>query len=109
MTGMTADEKYVRERWEGVVCVNHACLSGQWISADTCALSGFSDNEAQAWKTAREFTEQRAEEIRLVEQEIQVLHTLIKFTAEKYAVNRVIIARQAALAELRRGWKGGEK
>lgn len=58
--------------------------------------------EAQAWSAARKYTEERQEEIRLVEEEIEMLENEDRH--DDYPPYLRILAREeAALAELKKG------
>jgi hypothetical protein len=119
---MDANEKYVRETWEksagfridgpSTGMIEVAC--GRFIFN-----SGQFGNMEDFWKGAAEFTRERLEQIRQVEEEIALVTHEYKratvcgvsmggATGKALVWQRVIAREQAALAELRRGMKGSE-
>ena len=129
---VSEDERIVREAWEWV---------GTWVrDLDSYGTDQFNiaiffsekdakrhDNPYQHWQedndakgiasarhAAAEYTIQRQEEIRQVEEEIIDLKATVLMAAstgqiKRETINRrILAARQAALAELQRGWKGAK-
>jgi hypothetical protein len=97
---MTEQEKLVRETWETVY--EYQTLSGQDLVAHGPYTS-------YTWAAAAEYTRERLEQIRLVEEEILWLGAAFNsewsYWKEKPLRERILAARQAALAELKRGMK----
>jgi hypothetical protein len=126
---MDSDEEYVRSRWEKAYePIAQRGLIGIDIWVEGSIIFRFhGDNRPAAWQAAADFTHECEEQIRQVEREIWLLDNKIKtftpaidramegsalFAAElvreQYAWYRILAARQAALAELQRGWKQAE-
>lgn len=128
---MTEDERIVREAWncEIEILFNHDAKSA-FCSARVRPRALFrafrGPDLMSAWHAAAEFTIQRQEEIRQVKSEVdyqfedtytlylrllefiwlgEVKH-LVGCTRDLCVSSRILAARQAALAELQRGWKG---
>ena len=133
---MTEDEKFVREHWDRVR-LDRDFGFHLWLGSSRGAPYLFSrdqDDVTVAWSEAAEFTRQRLEEIRQVEEEIGFLESLAPdLTAETFgranlwvdsdgdeafapswvkdcAVdqcrrNRILAREQAALSELKKGMK----
>lgn len=108
------DEEYVRSKWEAVE-VEQDCYADWYYS-----LGGIYDStqhfstEEETWSAAAEFTRQREEEIRRVEEEIEGANDSVRWFSQGDGyddkrwteVHRRILAReQQALADLKRGWK----
>ncbi len=90
---MSEDERFVREHWEKV----HDNGDGIWIVAEE--IYKFESGSA-----ARRFTEERLEQIRQVEHEIQYLNFRV-MVPELIILERILAREQAALDSLRRGMK----
>jgi hypothetical protein len=72
---MDEDREYVESRWVNVVFIGGRNECG-FISGSECSLSDWQLSEAAAWLAARQFTEEREEEIAEVEEEIATLKSL---------------------------------
>jgi aspartate/tyrosine/aromatic aminotransferase len=129
---MTEDEQIVRKawKWAQVRLANpfEGFAKGKWVARLSCCHSqtGF-NSEAEAWSAARAFTEERREQIRCLESEIEDVQDLLDADAtmareaanngDPYIANvgasgaaaylRILIREQAALAELKRGLHEG--
>jgi hypothetical protein len=99
---MDRNEQFVREHWASM----GPMIVGRF---DICDMNG-----EMNWQAAREFTEQRLEEIRQVEAEVDAAYSDVRWFAqgaqyedkEQEAIHLRILAReQAALAALKRGLK----
>ena len=96
------DEEYVRSKWEGV---HVGEITGMIRVGERDNIR----NEAgRSWCAAAEFTRQREEKIRQVEEEIAYLHNIMGEAVNKaptHCIHRILACEQAALAELKRGMK----
>jgi len=113
-----SDEEYVRSKWERV----------WWTSSDTGPIDGtrlhvggqefFERNsvgnvelymipglEARLWQAAAEFTSQREEEIRLVEEEIAWISDGMAVIEYMPIAQRILTRLQEILADKKRGLK----
>lgn len=92
---MDDNEKFVREHWERAeACPSlvkpQCCISlgGRGFTRKTVpdTISGYAPNEKAAWAAARAFTEERLEQIRQVNREIELLASYGKqYTRESLA------------------------
>ena len=119
---MGADEKFVREHWDLV----HRCDgSYRGYPCNTVLVQDMNGHwfDFDSWSAAAEFTRNRLEEIRQVDEEIRLLKGYNKsnkscsensfselrsreqHTTSFITVGRTIVRLQAALAELKRGMK----
>ena len=107
---MDENEQFVRQHWERV-----ATGAAALHLSDYCAPIVASGNEFASWQAAREFTEQRLEEIRQTEEEIDVIREGITLAEENEEDNkrygnpfrRILADEQATLAALKQGLKEG--
>ena len=104
---MNEDERFVREHWEDVT-VEWGRIEGKLYGMATSQsrpiyLHGYK-TEAEIWAAARRFTEERLEQIRQVEEEIQYLNFRV-MAPELDILERILAREQAALDSLRRGMK----
>ena len=103
---MTDDERIVREAWEEEFI--YISFGAVFLCIGQCGVS------LPSIRAAAEYTIQRQEEIRQVEEEIIDLKATVLMAASTgqtkcETINRRILAReQAALAELQRGMKETE-
>jgi hypothetical protein len=114
---MSDNERAVREAWEWVQVrlaePGEGVDSGDWVVRLPLlpfSQTGF-DTESEAWRAANEFTEERLEQIRQVEEEIKVAKfkrntdAASGFIAHVVVWDRILASRQSALQELKRGMK----
>jgi hypothetical protein len=113
---MNEDEIYCKQRWERAY--EYGSLGGG-------AMVQFGPHALPTWQAARAFTEAREESIRQVEEEIEAVNEQVAAASswivacgdenpegQKCAVayvarwERVLAREQAALAELKRGFRG---
>jgi hypothetical protein len=113
----TEAEALVRKHWQWVQVrlsePYEGVPQGKWVAR--LPLLPFSqigfDTEDEAWFAAAAFTEQRREEIRQVEEEIDYVSGFnrIPHRSGKYEEHpvwtRILAREQAALDALRQGWK----
>jgi hypothetical protein len=104
---MDANEKYVREH-----CFVHnggTARHPRPVIAGAERVTPYEEWD-KAWAAAAEFTRERLEQIRQVEEEIDILRTGVSLLRSSYldVILRVLARERAALAELRRGMKGSE-
>ena len=127
---MTEEERIVRGAWEWYTCFPPDFGSDTWLVqvADEQILNlniidFHGETEAEAWHAAAEFTIRRQEEIRQVEKQIDWIQaaslvyrrhlleelprnwTVLSQESDRIALG-ILAARQVALTELQRGWKG---
>jgi hypothetical protein len=112
-------EEQVRAAWEWVEfgwssSSVEACLIKLPAIGHGFMNVGFFKTSEEAWTAAWEFTEQRQREIADVEKEITNLikdvahlnnHRTRKPEPEAAVYSRILAREQAALAELKKGWK----
>ena len=113
---MNQDEQFVREKWEEVreqvqACVHEAPVNQHGFVFVRCGedeeMIG-SGTYRERWAAAAEFTRNRLEQIRQVEEEIEEIRgPLCRDQACVRCVihTRILAREQAALADLRRGMK----
>jgi hypothetical protein len=111
---MDANEKYVRENWQNVKESEYDPHEGYTIPQTRVDFGSHHYTEiktSDAWKLAAEFTRERREQIRQVEEEIRLLQSMVILLStergdETAPVYKRTIARLGvALAELKRGLK----
>ena len=115
MTEQSADENLVRETWELVEICQGRIFSGRSqptihlklpVIWHKCLNVMFAKSLEEAWAAAAEFTRARLEQIRLVEEEIDVIEFLIgAMPQQKQVIDRILASRKVALTELKRGLK----
>ncbi len=105
------NEEYVRSKWEKVkdretfVAGHGHVVTLPVIWKDSMSAGYFRSKEI-AWAAAAEFTREREEQIRHVEEEIALLEGWKHLVEVKNpAALRILGREQAALAELKRGMK----
>ena len=98
------DEEYVRSKWEELSESMIDEFEGSVIIGDCLLFIG-----PQRWDDAAEYTRQYGEAIRRVEQEIKLVLIIMEtdwVRCEWLAdCERILAREQAALAELKKGWK----
>ena len=112
---MDSNEQYVREKWEDVdldVDIDGSAVvtAGFDIDEFQRGIQTTANSESAAWQAAADFTRAHEKKISDVEEEIRYL----QITADEFNRNerdwetwgRILAARQAALTERRKGWKG---
>jgi hypothetical protein len=115
---ISADEKFVREHWVGQDPIEVLVVDDpmpEFCSASV-RIRGFGpcfyrSTQEEAWSAAAEYTRNRIEEIREVEEEMMLLRSMVilldsepgDLTAPIY--RRTITRLQSALVELKRGMK----
>jgi hypothetical protein len=102
---MTADEQYVRSKWEPTAKV--PCSEYASIVLDDPYWLRLHSEEAPAWKGAAEFTREREEQIRQVEEEVRLLNLIwpTYYPSDSETMKRILEREQATLAELKKGWR----
>lgn len=99
----------MRERWEDT------CLGGLWLYVAKRSyhlrlgaheIKGSPKDKDAVWHAARAFTQARERKIAEVEEEIEWLTQLRKLVPCGNKRRRILTRERAALAELKRGWKG---
>ena len=100
---MNADEQYVREHWQHITYREPFVLFGS-LSGDGM----YDDKTCIGWMAAAEFTRAHKAKVADVEEEIALIESwlpAIMGTSDMTGATwrRILVARQAALAELRRG------
>lgn len=111
---MDANERLVREKWKAVGNLWwDREYDENWISASDekgqpIRLFRGRSTDAAAWQTAADFTRAHENKIRDVEEEIAWLlcKEHMQNLADRVPWQRTLAARQAALNELKRGWRG---
>ena len=108
---MNKDERFVRDAWENIRFEASRQYGDSskpiyfcWYIDDWLAISGY-DTIDKITAAARKFTEERLEQILLVEEEIAWLKSLSIPMNDIAAAMRVGRREEAALAELQRGMK----
>jgi len=100
------DEEYVRSKWRN--CATKRDEHNRWLMFTNNAMyrAVFADSLEKLWAAAAEFTRERLEQIRQLEEEIAWLSDGIDVTGDDEPIGERILAReQAALADLKRGMK----
>ena len=101
---MDENEQFVRQHWERV-----ATGAAALHLSDYCAPIVASGNEFASWQAAREFTEQRREEIRKVERDMLFIQEYLDQSCDSswrpIAAQSIKGRLQAALAALGQGLK----
>jgi hypothetical protein len=116
---MTEDERIVRDAWKRITYRETGLTSAGpcyvVIESDDHPTAGSSlfmehgSSKESVFAAARAFTEERREQIRQVEEEIQYIHEDMIDNCDHCAASKRIVAReQAVLAELKRGMKAGD-
>jgi hypothetical protein len=109
-----SDEEYVRGVWEEANAGDDAAgvLAGPyWVCIYDRKRWFYGHTEADAWSAAAEFTRNRLEQIKQVEEEIRLLQSMVillrsePMDATAPVYRRTIARLEAALAELRKGMK----
>lgn len=114
-TVVLSDEQFVRERWES---------AHEYESLSGCQMIQFGPHSLGSWALARAYTEDRLEQIRQVEEEVDVVENQqrlkrkrvlerqcecvscqVEAVCELCVVSRILEREQAVLAELRRGMR----
>ena len=109
---MTEDERIVRGAWKEVRYVDTG--PSLWVRTHYVIIghpqlfAAYRNTRGEAWLAARDFTEQRLEQIRQIKQEIALLVEAQKSGVDCSRWERIRLREQAALAELRRGMKEGK-
>ena len=104
---MSEDERVVREAWVKVSFVNHeTCSPSVYIAPFEydgwrCKTCIYMHTPEEAWSAARKFTDEHAEKIRQVREEIKWLFNAPD-CSEK---NRIFSRLEAALNEMLKGWR----
>ena len=109
---MGADEKFVREHWVGQDPIEVLVVDDpmpEFCSASV-RIRGFGpcfyrSTLEEAWASAAEYTRNRLEEIRQVEEEIALVDEQMKSGVDWSRWNRIEMRLHAALADLKRGMK----
>jgi len=100
------DEDEVRKAW------NAKFMISQTRGRVRCIFDGLEQWSTCNWAAAAEFTSQRLEEIRRVDEEIECLKMWRSMVEPKdipwKAADRILAREQAALAELKRGLRTEE-
>jgi hypothetical protein len=104
------DEEYVRSKWAEITVKTYGNSRPFWICSQFEYLAnGPFETEAEMWQAARAFTEAREEEIRLLEEECDLLFQKHEAASNKPAHQaiyaRIMSREQAALTELKRGMR----
>jgi hypothetical protein len=114
---VTKEEQFVREHWEWAVVAPAVPFSGLKQDEFELMLPGFKwpvgfKSPDEAWSRAAEFTLERLEQIRQVEEEIEWLcqiqfgYTCLQDLENRSkAQKRILAIEQARLVELKRGMK----
>ena len=121
---MDANEEYVRSRWENLRAEPYAnAPSHLCIRVGGSRFVNSIAGSSEAWQAAADFTHERERQIAEVKEEIALIRnsyqtcfnigkgrefkdeTRTKMAAEALAWQRVLDAREQALAELSRGMK----
>jgi|SRR5690242_9416995 len=104
------DKEFVKQHW--VTPGVYSSGAGSWYAMNlypgTERLGGCNlSSRKAAWKAAAEFTRQRLEEIRQVEQEIGITRilSLSLIGGDRSLLEGVIARLEAALSDLRKGMK----
>jgi hypothetical protein len=95
------DEEFVRANWENV----HRC-DGSYILISKGGHRNFAD--FPGWQAAAQFTRDRLEAIRQIEEEIEWLRGMCAWREHGIygpRYDRILAREQAALADLKRGMK----
>ena len=112
------DEEYVQSKWTGDCTAGNESYLGvffnyKWnvsLNRDLFVFPQF-ETEEEAWTAAAEFTRQREEEIRKVDEEIALIRGLVILLRSEPGDlttpiwQRVLVNEHAKLAELKRGMK----
>ena len=109
------NEEYVRSKWRGVQQYVCGGTNGNsyYVGSDGFIASFCGETENESWTAAAEFTRQREEKIRQVEEEIGVCEGCLRMWQPPFGndyggvgpMKRILAREQAALAELKRGMK----
>ena len=94
-----SDEEFVRGVWKPVY--RYQSLSG-------VSMIQFGSHSLQTWEEAAAYTRERLEQIRQVEEEVELIEGGLKEilpTSTLDALERILVREQAALADLKRGMK----
>ena len=121
MAQMSEDERLVRETWEDIKISKvglpdndyEVYNDGPPIEEGDLFLHAFGKTREEAIRAAAEFTRERLEEIRQVEEEIKLIKTVLDIDWVRLEwladAERILVREQAALTELRRGMREPEK
>jgi hypothetical protein len=116
---MEQDEQFVREMWVDCCVEDHSTCCGPFEPIRvrmTDSMSRWAATAEQAWSAAAEFTRERLEQIRQVEEEVSVItHEYKKATVcgvfmgaatgKALIWQRVLAREHAALTELKKGMR----
>ena len=112
MTDIAASaESRVRAAWKRVFFyprVLRRQLTGSWALVECGGKEFYRETPEAAWQAALEYTEARQEQARQIEEEITVLRVVIAqpgFFRQEPVLQRILAARQEALATATRGMK----
>jgi hypothetical protein len=108
--GDMTDEQFVREQWESVNWGASNLSRTQYVVIvydDKDGIAFASKTQAEAWSAAAEFTRERLEQIRQVEEEITCLDVDVRRSEPfiRPIYERILASRKAALTELKKGMR----